>query len=666
MKKLILTLPLFIFFILSVPAAHATTYYLSPSGSDSNNGSIGNPWLTPGHPVNCGDQIIAAASASYAQTNFSFGEWGTVTPNAAHCVAWLTCASFDACKINSTNGFGMFITSSHWGVSGWEVTASAGQAICFEAFPPTSSENIQDIVFANDIANGCYGAGFQPVHDTTAGVDYFVAVADIAYNASQQTASCSSGIDIYGPVQTDSEPGTHIFISQTFSWANVDPNPCAGGPPTDGVGVIFDTWDLFGYAAQGVMENNISFLNGSSGFRVDLTTQAPVNIFNNTAYGNNGGAGLNASWCGEIITQGSANVTAENNIAVTNASTGCGSWPVYPYYLADWSGIDTVDYNLGFSAVGNNFNSDGPSGFVFGANNVFGTDPLFASAPVTAPSAPSCGSYTSVITCMAPIIADFTGGSGTAGLGYQQVSNTPNNDPLFPSWLCPYSNVLSGLVTMGCGTFPASPASLTTLVTDTFTRAAADPLSGNWTISGSSCQLEITSPGILNSTLVDNCGEYYGGITWPNDQWGEVTVLSVDPTLTDYCDLGVDLRDSGSNTNYLYTMTCTSTEAHIYKQASGTYTSLVSTLSAPVLQPGDKVYGAAQGTSLSLYYCAAPCPAPPGTLILNVNDSSISSGSAGIYMGTSGVGTISSFSGGGFSNPAISPQATGSSAQASQ
>ena len=127
-------------------------------------------------------------------------------------------------------------------------------------------------------------------------------------------------------MQTDSEPGTHIFISQTFSWGDVDPNPCAGGHSLRTEWASSSTRGIYlGYAAQGAIENNISFFNGASGYRIDVTTQAPVFVVNNTSYGNNSGPGLNASWCGEIITQSSANVTAEKNIAVTNTADGCGS-----------------------------------------------------------------------------------------------------------------------------------------------------------------------------------------------------------------------------------------------------------------------------------------------------------------------------------------------------
>ena len=89
-----------------VPSA-GTLYYLSPAsagGSDSNNGlSPNSPWLTPNHPVNCGDVIMASPGTSYASASFSSGKWGTVTCKAGNNVAWLKCATFDACKISSGN-----------------------------------------------------------------------------------------------------------------------------------------------------------------------------------------------------------------------------------------------------------------------------------------------------------------------------------------------------------------------------------------------------------------------------------------------------------------------------------------------------------------------------------------------------------------------------------
>jgi hypothetical protein len=344
----------------------------------------------------------------------------------------------------------MWITSSYWGVQGWEVTAVGGQAICFAAFPPTSGANIHHIIFANDVANGCYGAGFQAVNNGVAGVDYFVLIADIAYNAAQQSAECGSGISITAPSQTDTLPGTHIYVAGNFTWHNFNPPTCAGGTPTDGEGIIFDTFDAAGYSAQGVMENNISFLNGSSGFRVDATTLAPIVIANNTSYGNNGDSALNSGECGEITLQQSTHVQVYNNIAQTNAAKGCGSNPNYAFYVANGDGTDVINQNFGDGIDGQNTGIGGSPAFSYGPSNVFGTSANFAGAPPANPGPPACGSASSAPNCMAPIVSALNPtASGASTYGYHLPSLTQASDPLFPPWLCNV-NLPTGLVSTSC------------------------------------------------------------------------------------------------------------------------------------------------------------------------------------------------------------------------
>jgi hypothetical protein len=410
---------------------------------------------------------MAAASTSYDQANFGYGKWGNVScsPGAAANVAWLKCVTFDACKLRATNQNGMWVTSSYWGVQGWEVTALGGQAICFAAFPPTSSANIHHVIFANDIANGCYGAGFQPVNNGSTGVDYFVLIADIAYNAAQQSTQCGSGISITAPAQTDSLPGTHIFVSQTFTWNNFNPSSCAGGHPTDGEGVIFDTFDANSYTQQAVMENNIAFLNGSSGFRVDVSTMAPIYVVNNTAFGNNGDRNMNSLECGDITLQQSSQIRVNNNIARTNAANGCGSNPNYAFYVANGDATDIINLNLGYGSNGQNAGSGGSAAFSYGSGNMFGTDPAFLNAPASNPGPPSCGSYASVPACMATIIADFVPKvSAAVGIGFQPVQINSVIDPLFPQWVCNV-NLPAGLVTMGCQIRPQPPTGLAVIGT---------------------------------------------------------------------------------------------------------------------------------------------------------------------------------------------------------
>jgi hypothetical protein len=439
-----------------------TSYYLATAadgGNDSNDGlSPGAPWLTPNHPLNCGDTITAVASTSYSASNFTSGEWGTVTCPGGNNVAWLQCATFDACKISSSSTDGFQVTSSYWGIQGWEVSVTGSRSACFAATPPSTS-TIHHIIFANDVANGCGANGFTTYNNGNASADYIAIVGNIAYNAAQSRTECYSGISIYQPVQSDSVAGTHIYVAGNLSYGNVDPDPCAGGTPTDGEGIIFDTWDgsqggfPSPYTAQGVAENNILISNGGRGFEVfnnNGTLQAPIYFRYNTVWGNNTDTNQNATYCGEVLLNSALNIQAEFNVSATNAATGCGMNTLYAWYVGSGGASDVVDSNLGYSASGSSDGVNNSTGFSYGPNNVFGTSPNFVN-PVM-PGAPSCGGSSSVPNCIATIIEDFQAqASQASGWGYQPVSSTSTNDPLFPQWLCS-ANLPPGLVTMGCST----------------------------------------------------------------------------------------------------------------------------------------------------------------------------------------------------------------------
>src|SRR5665213_3384129 len=286
MKRLALS----VLFVLLASPAWATTYYLAPAsggGNDSNNGTSANtPWLTPNHPVNCGDVILAAASAGYFNTSFAPGNWGVVTCTAGNNVAWLACVTFDTCRMTTNDTDGIVIDQSYWGVQGWEVDGKSGAGACFYAYPNNGVE-IHHIIFANDIANGCAVAGFGFANSSkSAGVDYFVVVGSIAYNTAGGNANCNSGIDLLYPVNADSVPGTHIYVAGNFTYDNVDGTTCLPMGPTDGEGIIFDTFSSNSYTGQSVADNNIAVYNGGRGILVYSNTLAPIYLRHNTVYGN--------------------------------------------------------------------------------------------------------------------------------------------------------------------------------------------------------------------------------------------------------------------------------------------------------------------------------------------------------------------------------------------
>jgi hypothetical protein len=454
--------------LLSVPC-WATSYYISPSGLDTNSGtSSGSPWLTPNHTgLNCGDTITAATGA-YSAANFQSGDWGTVTCSGNNNVVWLQCTTFAACTITVSSGTlsAMWLDKSYWGVQGFvlSVGSSSTYGACIKAVPPSgASATIHHIILANNVANGCQGNGLTTASTGNYGVDYIAIIGNIAYNAAQSSTECYSGISIYEPTNADTVAGTHIYIAGNFSWANFDNTACLSGASTDGEGIILDTLDWLGggpgpYSGQIVLEDNILVGNGGRGFEgVDnyqgSGTHATIYFEYNTLW-DNGRDTVDTSTQSEVRIHSLTNTTVSYNLAVNNGTTSGQGSTQWAYYCtgSNASGSNTVTDTWGYNSAGNTFGISGCSGFSYGPGNT-STNPGYTSPAV--PGAPSCGSYSSVPACMATMIANFVPTtSGASGYGYQ----TPGPkayDPLFPQWLCNVT-LPSGLVTVGCAAAPTA------------------------------------------------------------------------------------------------------------------------------------------------------------------------------------------------------------------
>lgn len=435
-----------------------TSYFISPTGSDSNNGlSAGSPWLTPNHAVNCGDTINAAAG-TYNQANFIFGNWGAVAncpaPNGLY-FAQLKCAgpSVTSCIINDTASNAMVVDKSNWAVVGW--TASSTKGACFAASPGTVAATIHHIAFVNVIANGCLDNGVSSFTNFGGspqfGVDYFAIVGAVAYNAAQTTAVCASGVSVYEPANFDTLPGTHIFLGGIFSFENLDPVSCASNQNLDGEGIIFDDWSHSqqtgsAYTGQGVIEQSMLLYNGSSGVLIFNNTAGQVFVNSTTSFGsytNNPTA--NRFYVGELLFNGSTSTTQAtgNLLQATIASVTGGN--VYGCFVGLGGVNDVVNGNYCFGVGGSNTHSDSSPGFSFGSNTA--ATPNFVNP--TVPSAPNCAGLATTTACMATTIANFTAQAvGAAGLGYQPPGScTP--DPLYPVWL--KGIVPNGIITKPCG-----------------------------------------------------------------------------------------------------------------------------------------------------------------------------------------------------------------------
>lgn len=461
MKKILL---LCLLFTALVPA-YATHYFIAPAGgggNDSNNGlSSGAPFLSPNHAFNCGDDI-SAASGTYSATNFGTSKWGTVTCAANNNVVMINCAVFDTCKIAASNVFAMWITTSYWGVQGFEVSGTGNGGVCF-GVGPTGGSTIHHFVLANNVANGCANGFSFFSGSSTASFDYGVVISNIAWNASQSTAFCNSGITFYEPIKSDSSPGTHNYIAGNFAFDNTTPTNCSTGTSTfDGNGVVLD--DIgnaqsggAAYDQQIAVVGNLAVFNGGNGIGSTGNGSANSHIFfrNNTSVKNQQATNDNTTTCGDVMVIGPQALTElYGNLVVTKGSTSCQSSTQPLYAIAMYNGNATNHFynNWLYSAAGNNVGLFTNNGFASGPNNTTGTDPLLVN-PVD-PGQPNCTGTSSVVNCMASVIANYTPLTTAAiPFGYQlpQTTSSQSYDPLFPQWLCNVS-LPSGLITMHCVT----------------------------------------------------------------------------------------------------------------------------------------------------------------------------------------------------------------------
>lgn len=434
-------------------------YYISPTGSDSNNGlTAGAPWASPNHTVNCGDRIHAAAGA-YNVFNFTLGSWGVVQncPSASGVyAAQIQCAGphVDSCSWSSSATNAMYIDQSNWSILGGIFSSSlAAGGACIVA-TPSSAHTIHHIALINVIASGCYGNGLDATGYSSNyhfGVDEFAVVGSIVYNGAQGNTECFSGFSDYVPVNFDTNPGTHVFVAGLFAWGNIDPNPCFGGLPTDGQAITFDNWNGsqqtgIPYTGQGVIEQSLLIGNGGYCINIGANTANPAYVTTTTCWGNIAGPNQTntVNW-GEMGVLGSFNTHITKSIfQAVRATTPTGA-NVYAFdgYLTDTTTTLTNSYLFGVS--GQNWHVDNSGGFVLGSGVTQAT-PNFVAPAV--PGAPNCSAYATVTDCMASVAANFVPqAAGAAGFGYQSPGACAP-DALYPTWL--KGLVPAGLITKPC------------------------------------------------------------------------------------------------------------------------------------------------------------------------------------------------------------------------
>jgi hypothetical protein len=240
-----------------------------------------------------------------------------------------------------------------------------------------------------------------------------------------------------------------------------------------------------------------------------------VAVAQNTSWGNLRDTHQNRTDVGELFLYSAYNVQASQNLIQTSSATGLGGNAIYAMAVGNGNTTDQVYNNFASGVSGNNTVIYSSGSFAYGPGNTIGTTVTFTSP--TVPGAPSCSSFSSTVLCMGSLIADFVPTTaGASSYGYQQPSSTPVYDPLFPTWLCPYTSQLAGLVTSGC----ASPPPVNYLLTVT---------ASNGSVSGTNCgtQSYVSGTFIGPCTPVANPGYSFSG--WSNISGSAVCTGTVVP-----------------------------------------------------------------------------------------------------------------------------------------
>jgi hypothetical protein len=300
-------------------------YYVSTSGSDTNNGSRGSPWLTLRHadftPRAPGD-CINVAPGTYNGVTLSKGG------NAATSTGYLVyrCQRMNACTINGNAG-----PNRNGGFSLSYGASAIANYVVIDGF------NIVWIL--NNIIHGFSQSGVQMSTS-----EYFYTVHNTIYdNAGSTCDAQGSGVSYFTPYalpnytptaddQVNPHPligsferGDGTFFHNIVEWNVIYNNALtkcgtvSNPGNTDGNGIIMDTFQQYNYSNPTLVAFNVTYNNGGGG--IHILNSRYVTVANNSCYNNYLDPANKATWRGCIDSANSFGGTYINNIAVAIPAT---------------------------------------------------------------------------------------------------------------------------------------------------------------------------------------------------------------------------------------------------------------------------------------------------------------------------------------------------------
>jgi hypothetical protein len=426
----------------TVTANYATpvaelTYYVSGSGSDSNNGlTQATAFLTLQHAANVtqpGDTVYVL-NGTYTNSCAGCDVLDISTPGTAS--AWITYAAFPGqTPVISFNGWegilfegtaayiqvsGFTVVGNNYNVTQAEALAQSytspdpifnGNCIASDGRLGTATVKPNHLKILNNTIYACGGGGIG-----TAQSDYVTISGNTIYDSAWYSIYGSSAISTWENWNADSNTGYKMFITNNRIFGNANLVPTLGSTvATDGEGIIVDSTrnsayqasiGLDPYTGRTYIANNVIYTNGSAAIEVFESNH--VDVVNNSSYQD--------VYIPAVTGRGEMNVNEATDMNVFNNIfySAAGQNPATVCYNS--TQID-LDYNIYFG--GSNY-----AGTVTGPHDL-NADPLYIDPAdssrqtvnlAVSPSSPAVGSGTSNL---APT-TDFLGNPRPGSKGYDR------------------------------------------------------------------------------------------------------------------------------------------------------------------------------------------------------------------------------------------------------
>ena len=309
---------------LSLPlASSAETFYVDPSGNNSNPGTQARPWRTITHAVkqvSPGDTVLVG-NGKYRE-KVIITRSGTPERYIVLKAINRWGAKVEIAETGKTDG--IKIAANFVTVDGFEIyDPNPGQGRTGNCITVWENHHINIL---NNKVHDCGAAGIQ-----VGRFDHVRVENNVAYNNAKYNPNQSSGIGFFQARAVDNQPGYHLIVRNNRSYNNINVVDASHRPgeTTDGNGIILDNFKNEGatnvtFPHRSLIENNLSYNNGGKGIHLFKTRH--VDIFNNTAFHNNTDTRSTATWRAELSLVYSEDTAWRNNIGVANPGQNQLAW----------------------------------------------------------------------------------------------------------------------------------------------------------------------------------------------------------------------------------------------------------------------------------------------------------------------------------------------------